>query len=155
MPTATVQKQRDCPERLEEAAGWFHEKWGIPLEAYRESMQACVKGQTLVPQWYMVLDEQQHMVAGAGVIENDFHDRPDLHPNVCAVFVEAPYRLQGMARDLLDFVRTDMAHMGVKRLYLVTDHTSFYEKCGWSFLTMVHDRKGVPARMYVAETQEP
>lgn len=26
-------------EWLEKAAAWFHQKWGIPLEAYRESME--------------------------------------------------------------------------------------------------------------------
>mgnify|MGYP001068218978 CR=1 FL=1 len=28
----------DKPELKEQASGWFHEKWGIPPEAYRESM---------------------------------------------------------------------------------------------------------------------
>ena len=27
-------------------------------------------------------------ISGAGVIENDFHDRKDLTPNLCALFVE-------------------------------------------------------------------
>ncbi len=27
--------------------------------------------------------------------------------------------------------------MGIPRLYLVTDHTAFYERYGWTFLTMV------------------
>ena len=33
---------RDVPERLQEAAGWFHDKWGIPLQAYLDSMQDCL-----------------------------------------------------------------------------------------------------------------
>lgn len=32
----------DKPELKEEAAQWFHEKWGIPLEAYAESMAECL-----------------------------------------------------------------------------------------------------------------
>ena len=28
------------PEMKEHAAQWFHEKWGIPLYAYLESMEA-------------------------------------------------------------------------------------------------------------------
>ena len=27
------------PEILDSAARWFHEKWEIPLEAYKESME--------------------------------------------------------------------------------------------------------------------
>ena len=29
----------DKPEILDSAARWFHEKWRVPLEAYRESME--------------------------------------------------------------------------------------------------------------------
>ena len=39
--------------------------------------------------------------AGAGVISNDFHNRRDLAPNLCALFVEPAYRRQGIARRLL------------------------------------------------------
>ena len=34
----------DKPELMEQMAGWFHEKWGIPQEAYQESMQDCLAG---------------------------------------------------------------------------------------------------------------
>lgn len=30
------------PDLKERAAQWFHEKWGIPLEAYMESMAECL-----------------------------------------------------------------------------------------------------------------
>ena len=33
----------DRPELKEQAARWFHEKWGIPLEAYMESMEECLE----------------------------------------------------------------------------------------------------------------
>ena len=40
--------------------------------------------------------------------------------------------------------------MGIDTLYLVTDHTSFYERYGWEFLCMVQDSaEGTPIRMYV------
>ncbi|MGM7390055.1 GNAT family N-acetyltransferase, partial [Acinetobacter baumannii] len=35
---------------------------------------------------------------------------------------------------------------------LITDHTEFYEKCGWRFLTLVKDEEGEMVRMYVADT---
>lgn len=73
------------PELLPQAA-WFHGKWGIPLSAYEESMEEALRGTSPVPEWYLVR-EGESIAGGCGVIENDFHDRPDLHPNVCAVFV--------------------------------------------------------------------
>lgn len=142
---------REHPELTERAALWFSSKWDVPEEAYRESICQCTAQKTGVPQWYVVLDNEQNIVAGAGVIENDFHDRKDLSPNLCALFVEQAYRNQGIARHILDFVKRDMGNMGVQQLYLVTDHTEFYEKCGWSFLTMVNDANGCPERMYAAK----
>lgn len=39
----------DRPELKEQAARWFHEKWGIPLEAYMESMEECLEEKGPVP----------------------------------------------------------------------------------------------------------
>lgn len=133
-------------------ARWFHEKWGIPLEAYEESMAQCLEGKAAVPQWYVLLDGER-IAAGAGVIENDFHDRPDLRPNLCALYVEPSFRGRGLARRLLCEVCLDMEAQGEERLYLVTDHVGFYEKCGWKFLTLVNDREGRPERMYTTKTK--
>lgn len=140
---------RDRPGLKEQAARWFHEKWGIPLQAYRESMEACLAGGNAVPQWYVAL-EGDRIIGGLGVIENDFHDRKDLAPNVCAVYTEADRRCRGVAGALLEYVCADMKEKGMDTLYLVTDHTSFYERYGWSFLCMVQGN-GEPdlSRMYV------
>ncbi len=137
------------PELVDAAAGWFHEKWGIPLEAYRESMEECLSGQNSVPQWYVALDGNQ-IIGGLGVIENDFHDRKDLAPNVCAVFVEEEYRCQGIAGKLLRYACEDMEKRGIGTLYLVTRHDSFYERYGWEFLCMVRcDGEEELSRMYI------
>lgn len=139
----------DNPDRKEDFAGWFHEKWGIPLAAYLESMEECINNQKAVPQWYTVM-VQGKIIAGLGVIENDFHDRKDLTPNVCAVYVEEEYRCRGIAGKMLDFVCEDMKGKGIDTLYLVTDHTSFYERYGWEFLCMVQgDGEDEMSRMYV------
>lgn len=140
---------REHPELLDQAAAWFHAKWGVPLEAYRESMEQCVKGEGPVPQWYAAMDGDT-IAVGLGVIENDFHDRKDLAPNVCAVYVEEKYRCRGIAGRLLNHVCEDMAALGVGTLYLLTDHTSFYERYGWEFLCMAQgDGEDEPSRMYV------
>ena len=137
------------PEWLQMAAEWFHEKWNIPVEAYRESMEECVAGGKPVPQWYLMV-EGQRIIGGMGVIENDFHNRPDLYPNVCAVYVEADCRCQGISGKLLDYVCRDMADRGIQTLYLLTDHIGFYERYGWKFYCMVQgDGDQEPSRMYV------
>lgn len=140
---------KDQPELLTAAAQWFHEKWGIPPEAYLESMQQCLAGNHPVPQWYLAL-EQDRIIGGLGVIENDFHNRKDLTPNVCAVYTEEDHRLQGIAGALLARVCSDMKEQGIDTLYLLTDHTSFYERYGWEFFCMVQgDGEPEPSRMYI------
>lgn len=139
----------DRPDIKDKAANWFHEKWGIPTEAYLESMEACLAQQSSVPQWYLAV-QADRIIGGLGVIENDFHDRKDLTPNVCAVYTEEDQRGQGIAGALLGFVCEDMKKRGIDTLYLVTDHTSFYERYGWEFLCMVQgDGEPDMTRMYV------
>lgn len=149
MKKVNIVALRDIPEKLAEAAAWFHEKWGIPEEAYVESMEDCLSGEGPVPQWYWA-EENGRIVGGLGVIENDFHDRPDLAPNVCAVYVEDDCRCRGIAGALLNHVCTDMAEKGITTLYLLTDHTGFYERYGWEFFcTAMGDGEDEPARMYI------
>ena len=125
------------------AAAWFASKWNVPESAYLESMEASFAPGAAVPMWVLCLDGEK-IVGGMGVIENDFHSRPDLTPNVCAVFTEPEYRKQGIAGALLDFVCEEMALRGVDTLYLLTDHTGFYERYGWEFFESVDG-----SRMYV------
>ena len=147
--TYEILNLREHGELLERAAAWFHAKWGVPLEAYRESMAECVQNVRAVPQWYLAVDGGE-ITGGLGVIENDFHDRKDLAPNVCAVYTEEAYRRQGIAGALLEHACADMAGMGVDTLYLLTDHTSFYERYGWQFLCMAQgDGEEKPSRIYV------
>lgn len=134
--------------RVQEVAQWFHEKWNIPKEAYLASMMESLKQRRDVPQWYIVLDEQR-IVAGLGVIENDFHERKDVTPNVGAVFVEENYRKQGIVKAMLQYVCKDFYKRGVDTLYLLSDHNGFYERYGWSFYAMVQgDGETQPSRMY-------
>ncbi len=129
-------KLREHSNLVKQAAEWFHLKWNIPLNAYLDSMEDCLSGNGAVPQWYLAMDSDK-IAGGLGVIENDFHNRPDLAPNVCAVYVEEEYRCRGIAGRLLRFVCEDMKEYGIDTLYLVTDHDSFYERYGWDFLCMV------------------
>lgn len=139
----------DRPEIKEQAAQWFHEKWQIPLEAYLESMEESLTGKGSVPQWYVAVEDDR-IIGGMGVIENDFHDRKDLTPNVCAVYTEEDRRGRGVAGALLNDVCEDMKKRGIDTLYLLTEHDSFYERYGWEFLCMAQgDGEPEMSRMYV------
>lgn len=139
---------RQRPALKTQAAAWFHQKWGVPERAYLDCMEDYLARNTEYG-WYLCLDGDK-IVGGLGVIENDFHDRKDLTPNVCAVYTEAAYRCRGIAGRLLGMAVEDLHSHGVFPVYLLTDHTGFYERYGWRFLCMVQgDGEAEPSRMYV------
>ena len=139
---------RERPELKDSAAEWFHSKWGVPTEAYLECMDAYLGGETELG-WYLCLDADK-IIGGMGVIENDFHDRKDLSPNVCAVYTEEEYRRQGIAGRLPDLTVEDMRSKEISPVYLVTDHTGFYERYGWEFFCMAQgDGEEEPTRLYI------
>lgn len=139
---------RQQPKSEERAAQWFHQKWGVPQEAYLECMDDYLSGKTEYG-WYLCMDADK-VVGGLGVIENDFHDRKDLTPNVCAVYTEPDYRCRGIAGRLLNMAVEDLRGKGISPVYLLTDHTGFYERYGWEFLCMVQgDGESEPSRMYI------
>ncbi len=141
-------KLRERPELTKTAADWFHSKWGVPTEAYLDCMNGYLSGETEYG-WYLCLDGGK-IIGGMGVIENDFHNRKDLAPNVCAVYTEKDYRCKGIAGRLLNMVVEDMKAKGITPIYLVTDHTAFYERYGWEFLCMVQgDGESHMSRMYM------
>ena len=139
---------RERPDMKVPAAEWFSGKWRVPVEAYLACMEEYLKGETEYG-WYLCLDGEK-IIGGMGVIENDFHDRKDLTPNVCAVYTEAEYRCRGVAGRLLDTVVADLRAKGISPVYLFTDHTGFYERYGWEFYCMAQgDGEPNPSRMYI------
>lgn len=139
-------KERE--ELKERAAEWFHEKWGVPKDAYLECIESYLGGETEYG-WYLCMDGDR-IVGGLGVIENDFHNRPDLTPNICAVYTEESHRRMGIAGKLLDMAVEDLRGKGISPVYLLTDHIGFYERYGWEFFCMVQgDGEAEMSRMYI------
>lgn len=138
---------KEMPSLTDRAAEWFHGKWSVPKEAYLECMNAYLTGMTDYG-WYLCLDGEK-IAAGLGVIENDFHDRKDLKPNVCAVYTEEAYRGRGIAGRLLRMAVEECRKKGISPLYLVTDHVGFYERYGWKFFCAVRSDDGGTSRLYV------
>ena len=125
---------REQPQWKGRAAPWFHEKWGVPRQAYLGCMEAYLRGETEYG-WYLCLDGDR-IAGGLGVIENDFHQRTDLAPNLCAVYTEPEYRCRGIAGQLLARAVADLRGRGITPVYLLTDLVGFYERYGWEFFCM-------------------
>lgn len=145
--TPDIIRISEKPELFQTAAQWFHEIWKVPQQAYLDSMINSLQ-MSGVPEWYVCLDDNDKIIAGLGVIENDFHKRPDLTPNICAVYVTEEYRKQGVARKMMDNACDELAKHGITDVYLITSHTDFYERCGWIFYGTIEENDGNFARMY-------
>ena len=138
---------KDIPSIIDEASKWFSSKWSVPIKAYKDCMEAYINGDTKYG-WFLCLDEDK-IIGGLGVIDNDFHCRKDLSPNVCAVYVEEEYRNQKVAGNLLEIVLKDCKQKGISPIYLVSDHIGFYERYGWEFVCMVLCDDNSMSRMYI------
>ena len=146
--TYTYITLRERPDIMQTAAEWFSSKWRVPIEAYLACMSDYLQGKTELG-WYLCLDGD-NIIGGLGAIENDFHDRPDLTPNICAVYTEKVCRGQGIAGRLLKMVIEDLRQKEISPVYLLTDHIGFYERYGWEFLCMVQgDGEPELTRMYI------
>ena len=59
--------------------------------------------------------------------------------------------LTSIAGRLLAHICKNMAAKGIGTLYLITEHTSFYERYGWEYLCMVQGDDGEQMRMYISQ----
>ena len=79
---------RNQPEYSERAIDWFASKWNIGRREYEKSIHDCINKSERLPQWYLAIDENDEIIGGCGLIQNDFVDRTDLFPYLCALYVE-------------------------------------------------------------------
>ena len=133
-------------EQIIKAAKYFSNKWGVPLEAYIDSMRESFVSSP-VPSWFYIEKEGQ-IIGGIGIIENDFHERKDLTPNLCALYVKEEYQGNGIGRKLLDYACNYLYNNGIETAYLITTHTEFYEKVGFSFFGEIKEDSGDLVRCY-------
>ena len=148
MAEYTFLSLREQPALKQQAAAWFHSQWKVPEEAYLACMEDYLCQRTELG-WYLCLDGND-IVGGLGVIENDFHDRKDLTPNICAVYTSPSHRNRGIAGRLLNMAVEDLRQKSISPVYLLTDHTGFYERYGWEFSCMVQcDGEPQMSRMYI------
>lgn len=143
---------RDRHEYSGHAIDWFSSKWGIDRKEYEMSFADCISKNESLPQWYLALDKDDEIIGGCGLIQNDFVDRVDLLPYICALFVEEKARGHALGAKLLENARIEGGKLCFDRLYLCTDHTAYYEKYGWNYIATGNHPWGSTSRIYEAPT---
>ncbi|BDE10579.1 N-acetyltransferase [Lactococcus cremoris] len=110
-------------------------------------MKHSLDSQNSIPQWYLIVDEGK-IIAGCGLISNDFISRMDLYPWLCALYVEEEFRQQGFARLLIEVVKEECKTFSFKKLYLATDFIDFYEQFDFHYLADGYHPWGDKSRIY-------
>ena len=137
-------------EEFKKVSTFFSNKWGVPIEAYLDSMEKSLTSTSGVPVWFFV-EANNKIIAGLGIIENDFHKRKDLTPNICALYVIEEYRKMGISRHLLNTACSYLKEHKINDVYLITSHTNYYEKNNFKFVGEIEEDSGDLIRCYHRE----
>lgn len=145
---------RENPEYAEKGIGYFASKWNVPEEHYRKSITESLHTDESVPRWYLMMKDEE-IVGSFGLVQNDFVERTDLFPYLCALYVEPTERGQALGARMLMYGQSEAKRLGFKNLYLVTEHVGYYEKYGWEFAGMTNntDSEG-HSRIYRIGTED-
>ena len=142
---------RDENELAEEAIDYFASKWGIDRSEYEKSIYDCMNTSRELPRWYLMLDQRKRIIGSYGLIQNDFVDRIDLFPYLCALYIEKDIRGNSLGSVLLEHAKKEVGSLGFKKIYLCTDHIGYYEKYGWLYIGQGHHHWGDISRIYEAD----
>lgn len=142
---------RENPHYLEQGIEYFASKWNVGRKVYEESITDSITTSSSLPRWYLMLKSDE-IIGSYGLIQNDFIDRIDLFPWLCALYVEKNERGKQLGAKLLEHGRIEAAKLGYKKIYLCTDHDRYYEKYNWRYIGNGVHPGGTKSRIYENET---
>lgn len=145
---------REHPEFANPMIAFFQRHWASEdsMRVYEDCIRACLHTASPLPQWY-ALWQDGRIIAGAGLITNDFISRMDLWPWLAALYVEEDCRGNALGSVLLRHARRQAALLGFDHVYLATDHIGYYEKYGFVHIADGYHPWGDSSRIYRADAQ--
>ena len=125
---------RKNPEYTDRAIHYFQNRWpSVWPIIYEDCLRNCLTAKLPLPQWYL-LELDDKIIGGAGLITNDFISRGDLYPWLCALFIDEAHRGNNYAQLLVKKAKDDTKSFGFDSMYLSTSHIGYYEKYGFKYI---------------------
>lgn len=129
---------KDSPH-VEKISEWqfsfWDEKAGHSFEFTKMFMQRSLQTDK-IPQTYIALINGQ-VVGYHQIGMCDLEAYPDIYPWLMNLYVDENYRGRGVCSALLKNIPAVAKKLGLKELYLYTEHVGLYEKFGWQFIQEV------------------
>ena len=124
---------------------WNYNWWGVKnndsyekVRCYFEHSLNC--GEKL-PQIFIALIDNKPVGMYQISMSDDIDCRPDIYPWLVNVYVDEKYRSNGICSQLMKTVKENAKNIGLKELYLYTEHIGLYEKYEWQFIENVNTFK--------------
>lgn len=133
------------PEFIPTLAQWHHDEWGHlrpgdTVEKRAERIHNNALGRAGIPT-AVIAFEGDKLLGSAMLIASDMTTHPHLTPWLAGVFVAPEGRKHGVGGALVRRIMADAKSIGVKRLYLYTEHAEhFYSHLGWSTIERANYR---------------
>jgi N-acetylglutamate synthase-like GNAT family acetyltransferase len=115
---------------------WQYEQWGKDLGQTKEIVRTYIENslcENRIPQTIVAV-ENGNLLGYCNInMFDDLVQYPHIYPWLRYIYVDKAERGRGIARKLLEFIPTAMKNLNIPELYLLTNHSDFYEKFGWEY----------------------
>lgn len=126
------------PQHIPTIAEWHQQQWHhisphLTTELRIQQYASYASGASIPCCIIALIDGRP--AGSASLVEDDMETRPDLGPWLASVYVDSPYRQQGIASQLIERLLEIARQCYIPRLYLFTpDQRDFYARRGWQFM---------------------
>lgn len=139
MTSIDIHYLADRPEHIQACANWEHAEWG---QSSGKTLADAVASYTDtrrdgLPLTLIAMSEDE-IVGMVSLWASDCPLRPDLTPWAASLFVAPAARGQGIGPLLFARIQEEAARLGIRRLYLMTQHLeAVYQASGWETIDRI------------------
>jgi predicted N-acetyltransferase YhbS len=139
---------RQRPEFTTQVIDWQWQAFGSENSRafFSSVVESSLSGADL-PLTFIALDGER-LAATVGLWRCDLISRQDLFPWLAALYVDEPYRAQGLGQRLQQFLLQYCREAGFEQLYLYAEFEGYYERFGWQYVGDALDYPDKPVRVY-------